>query len=125
MAEALLNEIGEGRFEAFSAGLEPSSVNPFAVEAMAELGIDISGAESKSLERFIDVDDIDLVVTLCSDADARCPIFPAGAAKEHWPFEDPAAFEGDHTAKLAKFREIREQISLKLQDFVSSLKEDK
>jgi arsenate reductase len=112
MAEAFLKKHGGGRFEAESAGLEPGHLNPYVVRAMAELGIDISHNETKSVfdlaaagRRY------DLVVTVCSaEAAERCPIFPGPHEKLHWPFEDPAALEGSDEEIMEGTRHIRDEI---------------
>ena len=112
MAEAFLNDICGDHFEAHSAGLEPGTLNPIAVEAMREVGIDIShkGTESvfdvfKSGELFA------YVIAVCDETSAeRCPIFPGVTTRLHWSFPDPAALTGTHKERLAGTREIRDQI---------------
>ena len=112
MAEAFLNDICGDHFEAHSAGLEPGTLNPMAVEAMREIGIDIShkGTQSvfdvfKSGELFV------YVITVCDETSAeRCPIFPGVTTRLHWSFPDPAALTGTHKERLAGTREIRDQI---------------
>jgi len=112
MAEALLNDICGNHFEAHSAGLEPGILNPMAVEAMREIGIDISrkGTQSvfdvfRSGELFADV------IAVCDESSAeRCPIFPGVTTRLHWSFPDPAALTGTHKERLAGTREIRDQI---------------
>jgi len=108
MAEGLVNHlIGEG-YEARSAGTRPSSVHPTAIEAMAEVGIDISNQRSKSLDEF-EGQEFDFVVTLCSDAEEICPFFP-GKEHIHMGFQDPAAAIGNHDEVLAAFRKVRDEI---------------
>ncbi len=96
MAEAFLKKYGAGRFEVESAGLEPGKLNPYVVRAMAEVGIDISGNPTKSVfDLYKAGRRYHTVVTVCSkEAAERCPIFPGLSEKLHWPFEDPAQFEG-------------------------------
>ena len=112
MAEAFLNDICGDHFEAHSAGLEPGTLNPIAVEAMREVGIDIlhKGTQSvfdvfKSGELFV------YVITVCDETSAeRCPIFPGVTTRLHWSFPDPAALTGTREERLAGTREIRDQI---------------
>ncbi len=117
MAEALLNDICGDHFEAHSAGLEPGTLNPMAVEAMREIGIDIShkGTQSvfdvfKSGELFV------YVITVCDETSAeRCPIFPGVTTRLHWSFPDPAALTGTHKERLTGTREIRDQIRKRIE----------
>ena len=118
MAEGLLRHYGGDRFEVYSAGLEPKGVNPYAIRAMDEIGIDIRGQRSKHLNEFMGRP-LDLVITVCSDADAACPqAIWANGQKLHWPFDDPAAVEGSDAEKLAAFRAIRGQLSDKIQSWL-------
>ncbi len=117
MAEGLLrHDAGDG-FEVASAGVAPSHVRPEAIEAMREIGIDISGHRSKSVDEFRG-QDFDYVITVCDNANEQCPIFPGKTKRIHWSFEDPAAVQGDEVKRLAKFRLVRDQIreSLKTLD---------
>ena len=120
MAEAFLNLLAGDRFEAESAGLEPGSLNPLAVEAMREIGIDISGNKTKSIFDFIKQGRLfHYVVTVCDDTSgSRCPIFPGHAKRLHWNFPDPSALEGTHGEKLEKTREIRDQIRAKTEAWI-------
>jgi len=119
MAEAFINRLCGHEFEAQSAGLEPGKVNPIVVEALLELGIDISEKPTQG------VDDIlrsgqafSHVVTVCSEAEAEgCPYFPGVAQRLHWPFPDPSKLTGSHDEKLASVREIRDQIRRKVEAF--------
>ena len=122
MAEGLLRHDYGERFEAFSAGVEPSSVRPLAIEAMRELGIDISGQRSKSVDEFSG-EEFDYVITVCDNANQRCPIFPGKTKRIHWSFEDPAAATGDEAAQLAVFRRVRDQIRQRLSEWSSELSE--
>jgi arsenate reductase len=112
MAEAFLNKIGAERFEAYSAGLEPGTLNPLAVEAMREVGADISTNLAKSVFDFFKSGTLfDYVVTLCDDASTeKCPIFPGITQRIHWSFEDPSVVEGTYEEKLAVTRKIRDEI---------------
>lgn len=109
MAEAFLRQLAGERFEALSAGTDPKGLNPFAIRAMREAGIDISAQRSKGVQEFLG-QPIQYVVTLCANAQEKCPIFPATFKVIHWDLEDPAAAEGADEAKLAVFRKIRGQI---------------
>ena len=122
MAEGLLRHDAGDRYEAFSAGVEPSHVRPLAMQAMRELGIDISGQRSKSVDEFAG-EDFDYVITVCDNANARCPVFPGKTKRIHWSFEDPAAASGDDAAQLAVFRRVRDQIRQQLSEWSSELKE--
>ncbi len=113
MAEGFAQHIGQGRIEAYSAGMEPSRLNPYAVAVMQEKGIDISQNQSNAFDEDL-ARRMDLVVTVCSNADQRCPILPPEVKKFHWPLEDPAAAKGTDTEILAKFREIRDQIEARI-----------
>ena len=104
-----MNHIGEGLFEAYSAGVEPKGLNPLAVTVMREVGIDISHHRSKSLEGYLN-DKFDFVITVCDSANEKCPFFPGSYERIHWSFGDPAGVEGDEEAKLAVFRRVRDEI---------------
>lgn len=109
MAEAFLNTLGEGRFRAFSAGTEARGLHPLAVQTMAELGIDISMQESKTLDRFAG-ERFDLMVTVCDEANEACPYFPNADERRHWSFPDPSAAIGDDDARFAAFVAARDAI---------------
>ena len=109
MAEGFARQILSDRFEVLSGGLEPSSLNPYAVQAMAEVGVDISTQYSKP----IDVDKLwaaRIAITLCGDAEERCPLTPPGVLRLHWPLRDPARVTGTDDEKLAIFRAVRDEI---------------
>lgn len=109
MAEGLLNHLYENKYEAFSAGTKPSTVNPYAVKSMAEIGIDISIQRSKGIEEFRGMV-FDYVVTVCDNAKETCPFFPGGRESLHKSFNDPSGFEGEGDNKLAVFRKVRNEI---------------
>jgi arsenate reductase (thioredoxin) len=119
MAEGLLRHLAGGRYEVFSAGTHPSSVRTEAIAAMGELGIDISGHRSKSVEEFR-THAFDYVITVCDNAREGCPVFPGKARRIHWSFEDPAAAVGDEAVRLETFRRIRDQIHDRLRNFVQT-----
>ena len=112
MAEAFLNDICGDHFEAHSAGLEPGTLNPLAVEAMRETGIDISQNQTQSVfDVFKSGELFAYVITVCDETSAEsCPIFPGVTTRLHWSFPDPAALEGTREERLAGTREIRDQI---------------
>ena len=118
MAEARLRELGGGRFTVYSAGLEPHGVNPNTIIVMEELGIDMSGHRSKQLDEYIGKVNFDFLITVCGNADERCPYFPGMGTRMHWPFQDPAAFEGPEEEKLDFFRKVRDQIREKIQSWL-------
>ena len=117
MAEGLVRHEGRGGDEVFSAGTKPSAVRPEATAIMRELGIDISGQRSKSVDEFSG-QTFDYVVTVCDNARDSCPFFPGGAVRLHWSFDDPAAVEGSETERLAAFRRIRDGIRERVKAFV-------
>jgi arsenate reductase len=116
MAEGLLRHDAGDRFEIFSAGTKPSQVRPEAIAAMRELGIDISGHRSKSVDEFTG-QHFDYVLTVCDNAKETCPIFPGETVTMHENFEDPAALEGSEQERLAAFRHIRDEIREYLRRF--------
>jgi len=109
MAEGLLRHDAGDRFEVASAGTHPTRVRPEAIEVMKEIGIDISGHHSKSVDEFAGRD-FDLVLTVCDNARETCPIYPGHGNRLHHSFEDPAAVEGSQETKLAAFRKVRDEI---------------
>lgn len=109
MAEGLLRHDAGNRFDVCSAGTRPSSVRPEAISVMQEIGIDISGHRSKSVDEFVG-QEFAYVVTVCDHAKESCPIFAEGTATIHRSFEDPAAVEGSEEERLAAFRWVRDQL---------------
>jgi arsenate reductase len=109
MAEGLLRHLAGDRFEVYSAGTEATSVRPEAIAAMAELGVDISGQESETLDRYLG-EPFDYVVTVCDDANEACPVFPGAKNRLHWSFRDPSRATGSDEERLEVFREVRDQI---------------
>ncbi len=118
MAEGLLRAFGGGDFEIYSAGTDPKGLHPLAIEAMREIDIDISGHESKSLERFLG-QHFDYIITVCDRARDRCPTFPGDNRRIHWGFEDPAAVTGTRSEQLTVFRRVRNEISERLRVWVT------
>jgi arsenate reductase (thioredoxin) len=117
MAETFLNQICGSEFEAQSAGLEPGKLNPIVVEAMGELGIDISRNPTKAVFDFVKSgQSFAYVITVCDEASAeRCPIFPGVTTRLHWGFPDPSSFPGTHEERLAGTRKVRDAIKAKIE----------
>lgn len=118
MAEAWLRTLGGERFEAFSAGLEPHGVNPYTIKVMEEVNVPMVSHRSKHLDEFIGQVEFDYLITVCGNADERCPYFPGMGERLHWPFEDPAAFVGPEPDKLNAFRTVRDQIKARIQSWL-------
>jgi arsenate reductase len=121
MAEAFLNKLGGDKFEAESAGLEPGALNPLVIEAMKEVGIDISQNKTNEVfEFFKQGRHYQYVVTVCDEASGeKCPFFPGMRAKLHWSFEDPSSFQGSHDEKMTKVRIVRDSIKKKIEEFIA------
>ena len=115
MAEGLLRHLGNERFEVFSAGTEATVVRPMAIRAMAELGIDISHQQSKTLDRYLN-EPFDNVITVCDTAAEACPVFPGAARRRHWSFEDPSKATGSESEQLAVYRRVRDEIRARIED---------
>jgi len=124
MAEALLKKYGNRRFEVYSAGLDSREINPYARRVMKEIDMDLMGQYSKNIDVYFGKMHFDYLITLCSDAEKRCPnVFPGIGKKLHWSFEDPAAFVGSESEMLTRFREIRDQIEKHIKTWLD--KQDK
>lgn len=113
MAHGLLNDLASDQFDVFSAGTKPSQVNPFAIEAMQQVGIDISHHTSDGIDQYIN-QSFDYVITVCDKAAETCPIFPGPATRIHWGFPDPAAVTGSDDDILASFAHVRDGLKQKL-----------
>ena len=109
MAEGLLRHLGGERFEAVSAGTEATHVRPLAIAAMAELGIDVSRQESKTLDRYLG-EPFDAVITVCDQAAEACPVFPGARRRLHWSFPDPSKATGTQEEQLVVYRRVRDAI---------------
>jgi arsenate reductase len=120
MAEGLFRAALGEKFEVFSAGTKPSSVRPEAIEVMREIGIDISGHRSKSVDEFVG-QEFAYVITVCDNAKESCPVFPGRTQRVHWSFEDPAAVHGSEEERTAAFRRIRDQIVGRIKTFLETL----
>jgi arsenate reductase len=124
MAEGLLRYLGGEEFEVFSAGTEATFVRPPAIKAMTELGIDISGQQSKTLDRYLN-EPFDEVITVCDTAAETCPVFPAAVRRLHWSFEDPSKATGSEEEQLAVYRRVRNGIRSRLRkNFCKGAQED-
>jgi arsenate reductase len=115
MAEAFLRKYGGNEFEAYSAGLEPKDINPYTNRVMEEVGISLTGQYSKQVKEFMGKVHFGYLITLCNEAEQNCPTtFPGIGHRLRWLFEDPSAFGGSEDEKLAKFREVRDQIEQRI-----------
>ena len=119
MAEGLLREMTGDGMDVDSAGVAPSQVRNEAIRAMQEIGIDISGHHSKSVDLFVD-QQFDYIITVCDNARESCPVFPGTAERIHWSFDDPAAAQGDDQSRLAAFRRVRDEIRSRLKEFAAT-----
>ncbi|BCX03753.1 MAG: protein-tyrosine-phosphatase [Candidatus Roseilinea sp.] len=120
MAEAFLRHYASDLFNAYSAGIEPKGMNPFTVKVMAEKGISVEGQYSKSLREYLGRQLFGYLVTVCADAEEKCPsVWPGVQYRLHWQFDDPAAAQGTDDEKLAKFREVRDQIEATIKTWVA------
>jgi arsenate reductase len=119
MAEGLLRHMAGDRFEVASAGTKPSMVRPEAIAAMRELGVDLSGHRSKSVDEFSGVP-FDYVITVCDNAKESCPIFPAGTKRMHWPFQDPPGPEASEELRMRAFRKVRDEMRARFANELAS-----
>ena len=117
MAQGLFRHLSNGTYDAYSAGVSPTTVNPLAIRAMREIGIDISHHTSDSIDQYLNRD-FDLVITVCDNAKENCPIFPGAKNMRHWPFEDPADAKGSEEDRMRVFRKVRDQIRDKIANFL-------
>ena len=121
MAEAFLRSFAGDRYEAYSAGMEPKEIHPLTRKVLNEAGIDMSGQHSKALKAYMGTVSFGYLITVCNEAEEKCPrAFPGMGQRLHWDFEDPAKFAGSEDEKLAKFREVRDLIKNKVQEWVNS-----
>ncbi|HVP17214.1 MAG TPA: arsenate reductase ArsC [candidate division Zixibacteria bacterium] len=118
MAEALLRKYAGEHFEVYSAGFDPQPINPLTVKVMNEIGLDLSSQYSKGLKQFLGKTHFGIVITVCADAEEKCPTMPGVSTRLYWPFEDPAKGLGTEEEKLAKFREVRDQINAKIKTWL-------
>ncbi len=118
MAEGLLRRLAGERFEVFSAGIKPTAVNPLAIKAMDEIGIDIARQRSKSVSEFVE-HKFDYIITVCDHSKQTCPVFPGQNQKISWDLEDPVLAEGMEEEKIMMFRKIRDRIKENLLKFIT------
>ncbi|HEX3220709.1 MAG TPA: arsenate reductase ArsC [Candidatus Limnocylindria bacterium] len=117
MAEGLLRHYGAGGYQAFSAGTEATAVRREAVAVMAEVGIDISGQKSKTLDGYFR-EPFDWAITVCDSACKACPVLPGATRRAHWDLDDPAAAVGSMDERLAVFRRVRNELDSRVRAFV-------
>ena len=118
MAEGMLRAWAGDRFEVFSAGTEATRVRPEAIAVMSELGIDIGGHTSKTLEPFLG-ESFNWLVTVCDDAKEACPTFPGVRQQAHWSIEDPSGLQGDDETRLSAFRAARDDLRDRIRSFIA------
>ncbi len=123
MAEELLRQKGGDAFQVESAGIEPGTLNPLAVEALKEVGIHIAGKKTQSaLELYKQGRHYDYVITVCDETSAeKCPLYPGSVQRLHWGFKDPSAFQGSWEEKLARTREVRDEILKKITRWIPTV----
>ena len=118
MAEGLLRHDAGDHFEVASAGVEPTQVRPLAIKALNDIGIDISGHRSKSVDEFAG-QNFDYVITVCDNANQQCPMFPGNTQRIHWSIDDPAAAVGSQEEQLKVFQRVRDELRQKLREFAA------
>lgn len=118
MAEGMLRHMAGEDFEVHSAGTEVTVVRPLAIEAMEEVGVDMSGHESKTLGRYIE-ERFEYVITVCDGANEACPFFPRAERRLHWSLEDPSEAEGSEEEKLAVYRRVRDEIRGRIEEEIA------
>ena len=121
IAHGLLNELASSGFEVFSAGLHPTQVHPISIAVMEEIGIDISTHTSNYIDDYLDKD-IDIVITVCDNANNACPTFPENVKRIHWSIDDPFKNWNFDLNQLSTFRETRKEIKLRILKFIKSNK---
>ncbi len=124
MAEGLAREIGKGVLEPYSAGLMTAGVHPRAIEVMKEIGIDISKQKSKEIDEGL-LRTMDVVVTLCTNAEQSCPRTPPDIKRLHWPVKDPVGTIGSREEVIQEFRRARDEIRVKIDEFVRTVKQER
>src|SRR5918996_1442324 len=114
MAEGWLRHVAGDHYEVHSAGTEATYVRPLAIRAMIEMGVDISGQESKTLERYLG-QPWDYMITVCDSANEACPVFPGARQRLHWSFPDPSTATGSDEEQLRRFRNVRDEIRARIE----------
>lgn len=122
MAEGLLRQQGKGRYVPYSAGLRPVGIHPLTVKVMDEIGIDVRHQKSQHVDELVGVRYYSYIITVCQEADENCPapVIALGKHKLHWGFPDPAKAQGSEEEIIAVFRDIRDQISRKIQAWIAT-----
>ena len=125
MAEAFLRRYGGDEFEAYSAGLDPKGINPYTERVMEEIGVSLSSHYSKSLKEYMGKVHFGYLITMCGEAEESCPTtFPGIGQRLRWSFEDPSGFPGSEDEKLAKFREVRDQIEERIKTWLAKARDE-
>lgn len=120
MAEALLRRHAGDRFEAFSAGTHPKGIHPLTRQVMGEIGEDLEGQYSKSVDEYLGKQHFGYVITLCADAEQNCPTTFLGVSRRlHWAFDDPTAVQGGEAEQLEKGRQVRDQIERRIKSWIA------
>ena len=120
MAEGFLRALAGNRFEVASAGTEATRVHPLAIQAMDEVGIDLNGYTSKTIDALLG-QPWNYVITVCDSASQRCPVFPGRTTRIHWGFEDPSKATGTEEERLQTFRRVRDEISARIREWAADL----
>jgi arsenate reductase len=124
MAEAFLRKYAGDRFNVFSAGLEPTEIDPMTREVMHEVGLDLEGQYAKGGKTYLGKLLVSYLIIVCETADSRCPrSWPGVQERLFWPFEDPAAAQGTQEEKLRKFRQVRDQIEQRIQSWLREIRQ--
>ncbi len=121
MAEGIARSLGQGLIEPYSAGVMPSEVHPKTVQVMEEIGIDISNQRSKGIDKNL-LDTMDIVITLCSSAEAMCPMTPPRIRRIHWSIDDPKSATGTEEEVLNAFRNARDEIRKHVQKLIEDIR---
>lgn len=124
MAEAFLRKHAGDQFEVYSAGLEPAPIHPYVYQVMEEVGLDLKDHYSKGVDEFLSKMYFGILITVCADAEKKCPTFPGLGERHYWPIDDPVAVEGTVEEKLQKFREVRDEIEERILAWLESRKEE-
>jgi arsenate reductase (thioredoxin) len=119
MAEAFLRQLAGDRYDVYSAGLAPGDIHILTRRVMAEVGLDLAGQRSKSLDEYLSKAHFAYLITVCDRAKELCPIFPGMGIRLHWSFDDPSQAAGSEDEKLAKFRQVRDEIKARVVEWIS------
>jgi arsenate reductase len=122
LAEALLRRLAPEKFDAHSAGTDPKGVHPLTVQVLEEIGVNAAGLRSKGVKEYLGRLPVDYLIVVCSDADQKCPtVWPGTLERMFWPFDDPAAAQGDANERLTAFRRVRDAIDARLRQWLAEL----